>query len=387
MRGFSGVCIWALALVIGQGFSLQAQEGEAEAGPTTELAEFKPFASLQSELSYQSNVSGNAQGQGSTVLRFGPSVGLRRAVGLWKGTLSASTQLEHYFEQDEFSGLDASLATSLSGPDRAGYPWRLTINGSYFRDTGIDDDAANLVQASSYGLGVSTSYRYSPRLSLTGSLRGNFRDVETAGFVDTYQYGGGGSASYSYSRKLSLSAGFDVGTSSSTATGDAAQSNRTLSLFTGVSGQLQPKVSGSLSLGLSTQHIIEGQGSDNLAPYLSAGLNWRAAQRTQVSLNAQTRASVSSTNQSTTSQTLSLGLNQGITSRLGASASASYTHSELRGTQPRTDDRLRTSLGLSYQLNRHLSLGTRIGLDQVYSTRQSTQYTSYNAAVSASWQL
>lgn len=368
--------------------ALLALSSQAQDGLDGDDVGFKPFFNVNSSLSYSSNISGGRDGSGSTILRVGPSFGIRRAKGVLSAAFRTSTSIQHYFEADEFSGLNTDSSLTVSGPNKRRHPVRASSTFGYSRNTGADLIATETTVANRYRIGVSTSYRYSPRLGLGASANFRFVDNETEGLSDNYGFGGSVRASHRYSENLSTNAGFSVNRSQTTGAVSGRTGATGLTASIGASGKLLPRVNGSASVGVSSSIPDSSDRITRYSPYAQISLTWNAAERTSVGISASSGLALTSTDQ--TSRTFSAGINvsQGIYDKLSGSFRTSYSNVALfGGNGERTDDRFSLGTGLSYPINRDLSASASVNLNHSISSARRAAFTSWGCSLSLSWSL
>lgn len=311
---------------------------------------------------YDSNVFGNSSEQEDVSIALTPSLSYLRDVA--RVTTAAtvgvtSFTFDDYTEQNSVDPF-ANVRFDYDGAEKGG----ASLTLSYLRSTAANEALLTRATSDEYRGSGSVDYYYSEKTGVRVDSGYRVSDFSTAGFANVYSYNIGGGLVYRYSPKLTASAtyNFSPEKSSNRASGVGDPSSKNHRFLVGVEGEVAPKVTGNVGVGLAYRDFDQGADSDST--YLvNAGLSWALAQKTSVRLTASNDFDTSGTGQSVEESSLRLGVRQVLTEKINLGASIGYERSDYAQSgvvSARTDDAVIETLDLGYQVNDHWRAGTAV---------------------------
>ncbi|HUG10161.1 MAG TPA: outer membrane beta-barrel protein [Opitutaceae bacterium] len=311
-------------------------------------------------VSYDSNILGQIDNESDTLITFSPMLEYRREGGRGMMSFNIGGSLVHYLKNDERDHEDYRVSGVITVPVTPDSPFSGSVNASYGRATTVNETVADLVTTTALTLGANGGYAFSERLS--GNAGVTWGNVENENFGDNETLGLslGVSLQEFLLRRLPLTLTYSYMTSESTndPTAMSALDTTSHAFNVGTSGQLTPKISGNVSIGMrSTEDGGSTPGaSDDTGLTASSSLTWAYDELTTVSLMLSKSLSVTADNQSTDATSVRLNLNRKLSEQLSASAGVSHTWNSYRAVA-RDDKLLSFNAGLSYMIRRNWTAG------------------------------
>jgi hypothetical protein len=384
----------------------------------TEVARGSLTLSTTGRVAYDSNLMGNATGQGDTVFTLAPTLNYNRAAGLGSISASAGVAVNRYVDLTSLNSDDITSSLRIALPTPDGARQQGAITAGYTDTSDIDETVGERIRSKTWRTGFSGTYRAGTRTD----LRTNFNYSDTtrgsalssssgpgipAGVArESTQWGGGAgfdyngflggfglSGDYRYSDTQSsaatiagssidqashsvssglfyrftsgLRASADVGyrwiDRSATETASGQTNNNGMTFGIKLDGPFLPasrfpKLKSSFSIGLEKGQSlgINDTGSTTVVGNIS--LAWQARERTALTISASRSQGLSSGNQSSVDNTVRLGATQRIGERTSLSATLGQDWNSYPGTG-RSDRRSRGGLNLGYSLNKNWQTG------------------------------
>lgn len=316
----------------------------------------------QASVAYDSNILGRLDDESDTMLTFAPTLEYRREGGRGSMVFTLGSRFVHYLDNDDRNHEDFSFGGLITVPVSPDSPFSGSFNASFSDATRVDETVGNLVKSDSLRFGGSAAYAFSERLSGTGSLAWGSTDNENFGDHESFNLSVGISLQQFLFRRLPLSVSYGYSTHESTNDTGTARELDTVShsLNFGTSGQISPKVSGSVSVGVrdtddSGTQFANGR-SGGTGVVASTSLNWTADELNAVSLSLTKSLGVAADNQSIDTTRVGLSWNRRLSEQLTANAGIAHSWNSYRATT-RDDEYLTLNAGLNYQIRRHWSAG------------------------------
>jgi len=188
----------------------------------------------------------------------------------------------------------------------------------------------------------------------------------TAGYSDTAMYDLGLYGVYVYSPKLKLLAGYthvESWTSHKVALGNSV-ANRDARFAVGAEGEIAPKVTGAVNIGLNRRTFEKSGFSGSTDVYLSSQLSWAAAEKTRWTLTATRALGVTAADQSVKTFTVMAAVSQGLAEKLTLEAGAGWTENDFQsygGTLNRNDHGYSLRSRLVYAVRENFSCDVSAG--------------------------
>ncbi|NDV62332.1 outer membrane beta-barrel protein [Puniceicoccales bacterium CK1056] len=319
---------------------------------------------------YDSEIRGQDEGLDDLIFTASPGLQYSRQSRNFGIDASAGVTFVKYADNDQFDDENFFFDLSFT-PGARMETSRFVISGDLIlsNETRTEESVGNIVTVLTYGASGSVTYNPNSKYSLIGGVSYSREDPDSDLFSEKDQYGASLTLEVPVSETTNSRIGVSYGkTESDTSVTD----NDTFTYFVGLSGNLLPKVSGSIDVGIQQQKLDSGK--DEKSPYLSAGLQWSASERTQVALDAS--KSFGTTIDDRTSESLSFSVtgSHQLTRAWSVNVFAGYIEDDYSGPGPldnRTDEETFVGAGTSYQL---VEWGS-IGLDIRYSDQSSSEST------------
>lgn len=319
---------------------------------------------------YDSEINARDEGLDDVIFTVSPGLQYSRSSRNFGIEATAGVSFIKYVDNDQFDDENFFFDVSLT-PGARMETSRFSISGDLLlsNETRSEESVGSVVTVLNYGASGSITYRPNSKYSIIGGASFSTEDPDSSQLSEKDRVG----ASLSLQVPVNDTTDTEIGVSyDKTETDGSISDNESYTYFVGLSGNLMPKVSGNVKAGLQQQELDTG--GDEKSPYLSAGLEWSASERTQLSLDAS--KSLGTTIDDRTSESLSITLTgrHQLTRAWSASAFIGYIEDEYSGPDSldnRKDEETFIGAGTSYQL---VEWGS-IGLDFRYSDQTSTQST------------
>ncbi|HEY5551421.1 MAG TPA: outer membrane beta-barrel protein [Opitutaceae bacterium] len=341
-------------------------------------------------VSYDSNILGQLTNESDTLLTFSPTLEYRREGGRGTMNFTLGGRFVHYLKADDRSHEDYNVGGVITLPVSPDSPFSGSLNASFGRATNVNETVGDLVTSTSLRLGANGAYAFSERLSGTGGVSWGTTENENFGDNESLSLSLGISLQEFLFRRLPLTLSYGYSTSESTndPTTMRALDTESHSFNVGTNGQLSPKVSGAVSVGLrSTDDSgtnFTSQGSSDTGIVASTSLAWAASELTTVSLALSKSLDVTADNQSTDTTRAGLTWSRTLSEQLSANAGVSHSWNSYRGMD-RDDKLFGLSAGLSYQIRRNWTAGASYAYTDNRSNNQLSNFQRHviGATVSA----
>ncbi len=241
-------------------------------------------------------------------------------------------------------------------------------NASYRRNTLANETLNDRTSSNDVVLDGSLQQLFSEKLGfrVTGAY-GNSNYL-SRGYSDVLNYEVGLNAVHVYSPKLTLLAGVTRAEwwTDNRAPGHRSPASKDWRYTVGFEGEIAPKVTGEVSIGLIDRQFNGAGFDDNSGLYLSNRVTWTSAEKNTVTLVLNRTLRVSAADQSLKSFYAMLTASQPITQKITIEESAGYTNDNYAAfarVGNRTDDgysmRVRTNITIKENISADFSVGWR----------------------------
>lgn len=258
---------------------------------------------------------------------------------------------------------------------------KTTVKGraSYERMTTANEALNDLVESDDITLDGSLQSLFSEKLGyrISGGYRLN--DYKNAGYADVFSYSAGLDGVYIYSPKLTMLAGYNYRESwtDNRVLGAGDPSSEDSRFSVGLEGELAPKVSGHLSVGIVERNFDSGAYDDSSGLFASSGLKWIVSPKTTATITVLQDFDTTAANQSSKNSSLLLGLTQVLNDRWTLDGTVGYTHAKYEGAlnlNNRTDDIYRAKVRANYAFASNMMLEFSLGYSDSDSTNPFSTY-------------
>jgi len=313
---------------------------------------------------YDSNIYLNNTQQDDMTATANAAARYVHDVGLISAEATLNVSAVKFFDNTDEDSVDPSLTgqATYTPSDKT----TLTGSAAYSRQTVANEAVNGRTKSDNLVLSGSLQNLFSEKLGyrVTGGFDGG--SYLTTGYADVMSYNAGVSAVYVYSPKLTTTTGFNYRESwtDNRVAGSGDPSNKDYRYTIGFEGELAPKLSGTLDLGVVKNSFNSSQFDSSSAMFVGTGLKWVAAQKTTVSLNGSHDFGLTAANQASKVGSVSLGVTHVLNPKWTLDGGVSYAHASYQGLNKdfdRKDDivrfRGRVSYALASNVNVDLSAG------------------------------
>lgn len=307
---------------------------------------------------YDTNIFGDNREESDFLFTLTPELQYLRNPGLTRMDLRAGVAITRF---DDFTGEnseDPYVSLSLLFPTRDQAITSYNLDMSYRRLTQTNRDVTTRAQSDIYNVGGGVRYNYSPKFGVRGNAAFNKRDYRNSDFADIDTYRGGIDGIYIYSPKLETFVGYQFRrTETSRVAAEKIDSN-THTVSVGATGQVLPKVEANVAVGVARRDFSRGDLSSETMLAISGSIDWAAAERTSLVLDASRDFDTAPNNQSKQETYVGLTLNQRLTEKATLSPFVSFTYADYTATNipgGRTDEVWNLGSNLSYAFNTQAS--------------------------------
>lgn len=343
---------------------------------------------VSTSLTWDSRINARSNAEEDTIAAADIALAYNRPSRVMNISATLGIRAERYFDFSEYDDENVYLDLSIS-PSGEIRTSRFMFTGSLNFDsrTESDADVGEIVNVRTYGASGSVVYDPNSRFTLTTSAGYSYEDAESS-FADRETWSLGTELAIPYSRAIQLVGGVDYRYEIADNPVGLELESDTTTLFIGLLGQITPKIEGQIRLGSETRS--ERDSSSTTVPYLSASLDWRVDDSTQVSLSASNTTNNTLAGTASESLDFDLSASRQMSSRMRASIGIGYgkTDYDLFGNLIRRKDEIyRGNFSLSYDIARWGSLVIAATYEERSSRIGTFSYdrTTISARLSTSW--
>ena len=333
---------------------------------------------------YDSNIFANSSETGDYSFIFMPSLSYTRNVGRISTAIQVGIRTISFTDTSGQNSIDPSVNAvfTYDGAEKGSVSQSL----SYQRSTDANDTLNTRAESNEYRAATRVDYYYSEKTGLRFNAGYRLSDYVSAGYNDVSSYNVGGGVLYRYSPKLIASATYDFSPEKATSLGvaptsDPSSKNHRIQL--GLEGELAPKVTGNVGVGVVHREFDIG-GSDD-AFLLTTAVSWAAAEKTAFTLSASNNFDTTPGAESAKNFNVNLAVRQTLTEKIAVGANIGYIHSLLQqepGPVERTDNGYLAGLNSSYRFTDNVSLSATLSYRYNDSTLALAQYERFVANLS-----
>lgn len=346
------VAIAAAMTVAGFCTAIQPAFGFAEVGRG------KLTATARLALEYDSNIFANSSETADWSMIFTPSISYARTAGTISTNARLSVNSINFQDTGGQDTIDPSLSVTFN-VDRA-EKGAFAQSLSYTRQTAANESLNTRAESDEYRGVTRMDYYFSEKTGFR--LNANYRlsDFLSRGYNGIRSYTLGGGIVYRYSPKLTAFLTSSYNPEKAIDLGTAPVSNpssKNYRVRLGLEGQLAPKLSGSVAVGLVRREFDLGGNTESFL--LSSALSWSASEKTSFSLAASNDFDTSPGAESMRVLNTSLSVRHAIDPKFNVGASVGYQYSRLNqlpGPVARKDEANTMGVSATYRINDNMSL-------------------------------
>lgn len=295
---------------------------------------------------YDSNIFANSGEENDVIFSITPTIVYESRASI-QTRIEVGADLAIFTDHDDENYQDLFARASME-QDRDTSFW--SINVSAAEQSTANDAIGGRTESVNMGAGASLKSEVTGKTGFSVAPFASTTDYDTA---NTYDYSIAGSSFgivYFYSPKLDLSLDYRYRAVESDAPKGFEGADH--SVYLSANGDLLPKLTGSVSLGVQMRR------PDNVAVfdeddflYASVSVNWAAAEKTNISLVVQSDTTTSAIGHAAQMGTIELRLNQDLTSYFSVYAGFRFLTAEYdTSTTSREDEEITILMGASYEV-------------------------------------
>lgn len=355
-----------------------------------ELGRSRVVSTLGARADYDSNIFVNNTEVHDWIYGMNGAVHLIHDVSEVTTDLGVSANSQIFADHSDQNSFDPGLSAALGyvPSDKTS----LKFAGDYRRNS-MANEALN-ARTKSNDLALNGVWEHLTTEKFGVRLTGDYHksDYRSSGYSDLANYDVGVDAVYVYSPKLRTYAGFAWGESwtSSRAFNRRNPGGDDKRYTIGFEGELGPKLTGDLRLGVVQREFATAGFGDESAFYVASRLSWAAAQKTIWSLHVNQGLNLTAADQSVKNLDAMLVLTQELAERVSFEGSLGYTrasYSAFGGAGARRDHGMSARVRLNYALTENASFDASAGIRDNNSSLVVSDYQQFNLGAGISYRF
>lgn len=315
---------------------------------------------------HDSSIRSNAGAEDDIVLTTRPSLRYTRPSKDFSLSASIGLQNTTYLDFSEYDKTNVFFDLDISPRlERETSRFEFTGNILLGTDTRADEEVGDIITTTNYGGSAQLVYRPNRRYTATGSASYRMSDPDGEQYFERESTNLSGTVGMVLNKGMYVNGRIGYTDSSS---GSNGLNSEVLSYSAGLSGDLMPKVSGSIFAGIQDRNYSGFSGQSS--PYFSASIDWQASETSSFSLSSSNTLGTTFSNRASETFSIRLQARRTLSRALSASAYIGYRDSkyeDLQAGSTRSDDGYDLGANLEYRLVRYGS----VGLTANYSDRSS----------------
>ena len=342
------------AAVIAAGFcaAVQPAFGFAEVGRG------KLTATARVALEYDSSIFANSSETADWSMIFTPSISYARTAGTISTNARLGVSSINFQDSSAQDTIDPSLSVTVN-VDRA-EKGAFAQSISYTRQTAANETLNTRAESDEYRGVTRLDYYFSQKTGFRFNANYRLSDFLSRGYNGIRSYSFGGGIVYRYSPKLTafLTSSYNPEKATDLAAAPVSNpSSKNYRVRLGLEGQLAPKLSGSVAVGVVRRDFDLGGNTETFL--LSSALSWTASEKTSVSLSASNDFDTSPGAESMRVLNTALSVRHSLDAKLSVGASLGYQYSRLNqlpGPVARNDEAKTMGVNANYRINDTVSM-------------------------------
>ncbi len=331
------------------------------------LGEGRVDLNVQASVYHDTAINGRSTSDEDFVVSFRPSLQYVRNSRNLDLAVSVGIDGRFYLDNNQYDETDVFFDLKIS-PSAQMQTSRFLFTGDLLlnTETKTDDAIGEIVSIRNYGASVRLVYDPNRHYTVIGSLAYRNRDPDLDTYYDTEIVDASVDLQVPVRENLNLTMGIGC---RDTASDGPTTDSETLTYSAGISGNILPRLSGSLSLGVQDRSFDSSLLDDATNPYLSANLSWQVDESSKIDLSGSMGFGTTIDDRSSENSSIRLTATRKMSRDLSGVIYISYERDQYSSViLPDRDDK-ETAVGatLTYQLVRYGS----IALDLRYSDQSS----------------
>lgn len=338
-----------------------------------EIARGELILNTTARATYDSNVFARNDGDSDVYLSLIPELQYLRRAG--RGTIDGRAgidftrfmDLSSEDHEDLYGSFEITLPTHRDSPLSGGLDLR------YTEHTGVNEFLNQRLESKHYSAESRLLYRFSERLGVRNNFGYNLSRSDEASNIESY-FGRLG-LQHEYSENLSLFTDYRLRRITSTGRGQQGKvDNLDHAIFLGATGDLRPRLTGTLSVGVQRTDAQGARGEDANMIVAATELAWQMQERTEVTLDISRDMDVSPNDFSAEMFNTTLGINHRIEPKFDLNAYTGFSRFRFRGGDNRRDLGLHFGAGGRYIFSNYWHAGLNYQFTKNDSNRTFADY-------------
>lgn len=326
---------------------------------------------IAASTAYTTNAQSNSNAESDLIFKLTPSLSYTTDQAIVHTAVTAGVTATRYNKLNDNDSEHYNIRLNSSFPNEVETPYSVDITLSVSEQAKASAEFGRIISSRNYSAGTGISYTIGSRYSIQSGFEYGLSQGLSEGTSNIHAISFPLSFSYIYSENLSYGLGYRHRRQE---VSDEGISSIDHAVFLQASGQLLPLISGSIALGTQVRTTQGDSPNEQLAPYASGNLNWKATQLTTYTLDLAADFQTSTGNNSSRGYSAQLSAAHNFDSNLNGNVSigwgnTNYTEQGLSASSSnRSDTEWTIGSGLSSSIGEHIALS--INLD--YAINQSS---------------
>jgi len=357
-----------------------------------EVARGKLTATAKLAYSHDTNIFANNNEVSDSSLIFTPSLNFARNVGQVSTSAQLSVSSINFQDNTAQDSIDPSLSLNFN-VDRA-QKGSVGTSLSYVRSSNANEALNDRAKSNEVRGSTKIDYYYSEKTGIRLNAAYRLSDFLSTGYNSVQSYTLGGGLIYRYSPKLTASATYTYSPEKAQDLGINPISNpssKNHRFRVGLEGQLQPKLTGNVAVGMVYRDF--DLGGDTTTFLISSILSWALDAKNSISLTASNDFDTTPGAESAENRLLGITSRHSLSEKISVGASYSNQNSKLQqrltpgnaNPTKRTDKSNTFGLNGSYRANDQLNIQASLSWRDNESDLARAVYKRNTATVSATY--
>lgn len=320
------------------------------------LGEGRVDFTLDLTAAHDSRIRTNADSEGDFVISARPALRYVRPSKIFDFSTTIGLVSTKYMDYGEYDKTNAFFDVDIS-PRLTRETSRFEFSGNILlnTETRSEEEVGDIITTTNYGGSATLVYRPNRKFSSSGSINYRKEDPDSERYFERTNKSISGMLGMVVSKSATLEG--RISYTDITSGTDGLKSD-IVAYSTGFSGELLPKVSGSIYAGIQERNHADFPGDSS--PFFSANMSWDASERSSVSLTASNSLGTTFSNQASDTFSIRVEGRRSISREITGSVFFGYRDSkyETLGTDSvRSDDGTDVGASIRYQMARWGSIG------------------------------
>lgn len=314
------------------------------------------FLKAEPQLQYDSNIFANSGEEDDVIARVPVGLLLIQDRGHIRAEANAGVEFG-FFDKNRDQDYEDPFARIDLIYDREGHPFWGEMMLGWWKESQADPTIGSRPEVERRQARLRSRYRLNQRLGVQGAVEYLYWDYDEGFLSDREQYGVEVGAEYSYSPRLDVGLNYSYDDSALETMGARDVSSQDHGVFLSVRGELTPRITQIIELGVKTRDFERNELNDTTEPFAALSLLWQIDEPTSLRLTGSSDFSFSAENASISEQRVEAVLRRQIDPKIAVSLRTFYSYQDFDYIDQvqRTDDVLGFGGDLSYRFTQLIS--------------------------------